>query len=136
MPKTEGEFRVNINQQLAGRISQQALQKGIRAATIEAERLVIDDLSKPGKGEVRRDGSRASAPGDPPAADTGRLRQSVSSEVTTTATEVVGKVSANAEYAAHLEIGTESIAPRPFMSRLLTVHLDRVLNAFRFGAKI
>jgi HK97 gp10 family phage protein len=54
---------------------------------------------------------RASAAGEPPASDTGRLIGSIRADV-------AGKeasVSANTVYAAPLEFGTRDIAPRPFM---------------------
>jgi len=56
---------------------------------------------------------RASAPGEAPATDTGALVRSIRVEHTPgtgTARVVVG-----AEYAAKLEFGTRTIAPRPFL---------------------
>lgn len=56
---------------------------------------------------------RASAPGEPPASDTGRLVNSI-----TTAYDepkLSGVVSANTEYAPYLEYGTSKMEARPFM---------------------
>jgi HK97 gp10 family phage protein len=58
---------------------------------------------------------RASAPGEAPANDTGRLVNSIVSEVTKT--EMAATVSAGkgiAKYARYLEYGTSKMAPRPF----------------------
>ncbi len=54
---------------------------------------------------------RASAPGEAPATDTGRLRQTIIANLSGKTAEVI----ANAEYAAALEFGTKNMEPRPFM---------------------
>lgn len=53
----------------------------------------------------------ASAPGDPPATDTGRLASSIEFDQIGELTATVGSKLA---YAAHLEYGTISMAARPF----------------------
>ena len=60
---------------------------------------------------------RASAPGQPPATDTGRLAGSIGHEVD--ADGLGATVAANAHYAAPLEFGTLRMAARPFMGRAL-----------------
>lgn len=92
---------------------------------------IVEQLSQPGKGRtyeferefqtangIRQVGARrsaphtASAPGDPPAVDTGRLRQSI------TALKIGPghwRVGTNVKYAIFLEFGTRRIAPRPFV---------------------
>lgn len=56
-----------------------------------------------------------SAPGEPPAVKTGRLRASITHRVETEGGEVVAYVGTNVEYADDLEFGKGRIAPRPFM---------------------
>lgn len=131
MPKVR--VRVQMNLPVAEGTSDTALLKGLRAATLDAENLTVGLLSQPGSGRIyKRRGvvHRASAPGQPPAPDTGRLRQSVSSEVIGT----TGIVSVNAEYAAALELGTEKRAPRPFISRL-PEYGQRLIAVFTANAK-
>lgn len=81
---------------------------------------VVEQLSQPGSGRTYATGNRtsphdshtASAPGDPPAVNTGRLRQSI------TALQISPgrwRVGTNVEYAIFLEWGTRKMAPRPFM---------------------
>lgn len=53
----------------------------------------------------------ASAPGEAPANDTSRLSGSIRADIEGKSAEV----SANTEYAAWLEFGTQKIEPRPFM---------------------
>lgn len=54
---------------------------------------------------------RASAPGEAPATDTGRLVNSIKANISGKRAEIV----ADTEYAAPLEFGTRTIEPRPFM---------------------
>jgi HK97 gp10 family phage protein len=54
---------------------------------------------------------RASAPGQAPATDTGRLAGAIKADINGKQAEVV----ADTEYAAWLEFGTSDIEPRPFM---------------------
>lgn len=72
--------------------------------------------------EYRRRGvvHTASAPGEPPASDTGRLAQSGRVELADD--RVSGTVTFATEYAAGLELGTQTVAPRPFMLPALTKH--------------
>jgi hypothetical protein len=58
---------------------------------------------------------QASAPGEPPANDTGRLAGSVGWEFTTTRTAI--RIKADAVYAIQLEFGNSKMAPRPFLRR-------------------
>ena len=55
---------------------------------------------------------RASAPGEPPASDTGRLAGAIRADIEGRKAEVV----ADTEYAAWLEFGTLKMEPRPFMT--------------------
>jgi len=131
---------VSINLALADQLSQAAVERGVRAATIDAKNITIELLSRPGKGEVYRKGKtvthRASAPGDPPAPDTGRLRGSVQSEVLATSEGALGIVSVNTEYAAALELGTEKMAARPYISRLGNQYAERLRAVFARFARI
>jgi len=131
---------VQIDLTLADGLSQAAVERGVRAATIDAKGLMIGILSEPGKGRVYRKGAtvthRASAPGQSPAPDTGRLRGSTQGEVFATAEGALGIVSVNTEYAAALELGTEKIAPRPFISRLATEFSPRLRAVFARFARL
>lgn len=55
---------------------------------------------------------QASAPGEPPATDTGALVNSIGSE---RVKPMLHRVNVHAEYAAYLEYGTSRMAPRPFL---------------------
>lgn len=81
--------------------------------------------AKSGRIYVRRGiAHQASAPGEPPASDTGRLANSI--DVKLDAVRVVATVSASTRYAAFLEYGTQKMAPRPFMRPALAAQVDNI----------
>jgi HK97 gp10 family phage protein len=69
---------------------------------------------------------RASRPGDPPAPDTGTLRNSIAHEVVSSQRVRVGT---NVEYAPFLEFGTARMAPRPFMRPALAMSRQQMADA-------
>ena len=109
----------------------------VRLAGLELERAIKLQLSHPGTGIVyggarsRKTGRprkrhQASAPGEPPAPDTGALRNSVGQEI-------VGgilRVGVGMPYGPFLEFGTltegGAIAPRPFMRPALESVKDKM----------
>lgn len=95
----------------------QATMRGVVSGTEmlreEALRL-IQDTPKTGRIYRRRGVEhQASAPGEPPASDTGRLVQSIRTEYFPD--ELKGVLQASTAYAAFLEFGTSRMEPRPFM---------------------
>ena len=154
MTKIKVSSRIVINQGIAGQVSLDAARRGVRGATSEADALLVDILSQPGQGQVydtyfftdpsgtvrpgkkRAKPHRASAPGDAPAVDTGDLRRNRSQEVFNTPEGAVGELSVDMEYAEALELGTEKIEPRPFMSRLISQYTNRIIEAFAKSAGI
>ncbi|WP_395623421.1 HK97-gp10 family putative phage morphogenesis protein [Sphingomonas daechungensis] len=94
-----------------------AVQRGLAAwgllATARAKELV---LSGPKTGKVYGN-HQASAPGEPPASDTGRLVSSIRWEFT--GSRLAIRVIAGTEYAAYLEFGTSIMLPRPFLRRAI-----------------
>jgi HK97 gp10 family phage protein len=69
---------------------------------------------------------QASAPGEPPATDTGRLVTSIVADVEREGSGVVGVVEARTEYAVHLEYGTRHMAARPFMNPAFERNRQRI----------
>jgi len=108
-------------------------------AQSEAQRSI---LKGPKTGRIYKRGKRgrthqASAPGEPPANDTGRLASSLRSEVSAGA--LTASLIAGTSYAAHLEYGTTKMAARPFMrpaaekvapqgEKLIRDALDKILR--------
>lgn len=120
------------------RLSEAAATKGIHRAALAGEALTKVNLSRRGSGRIYGK-HQASAPGEPPAVDTGRLRNATQADtqVRRDGDDIVGRVVANTEYAHALEVGTENkrMMPRPFLGLLATDHADDLRQAFIEGAK-
>jgi HK97 gp10 family phage protein len=84
----------------------------------EARQLILKG-PKTGRIYVRRGRirHRASAPGQPPASDTGTLVRSIVMDVD--ATKLTVSVGSNVKYAPYLELGTRRMKARPFLSLAL-----------------
>lgn len=74
--------------------------------------------------------NRASAPGQPPAVDTGQLRASITHLVKKEFFAWVAQVGTNVEYAAALEFGTSTMAARPFMLTTLARIRPQLITIF------
>lgn len=70
---------------------------------------------------------QASAPGEFPAADTGRLHQSITTAVVQNDDRaVIVETGANTPYAEALEYGTAKMEPRPYMTPAFRAHAERI----------
>lgn len=72
---------------------------------------------------------QASAPGEAPATDQGKLIGS--SDVFLEPEDLTARINWAAEYAEFLELGTEKMEPRPFARRALTESTDQIEEAVR-----
>ncbi len=84
----------------------------VTRTALRMQRKVQESIREPGLGRVYgRRGHRASAPGQPPASDTGRLLSSIRFGQPSPLTATVGS---DLVYAKYLEYGTRHMAARPF----------------------
>jgi HK97 gp10 family phage protein len=113
----------------------------VQRSTSLVKETVLDSLRSGGTGityqkyNPRRQHT-ASAQGEPPASDTGFLVGSISSNVKKRGTSVVGQIIASASYAPHLEFGTSTIRPRPFMQPALERNRPKIKRIFKKGGYI
>src|SRR6185436_646816 len=75
------------------------------------------------RGRIRH---RASAPGQPPASDTGTLARSIVIDVDKD--KMTASVGSNVKYAPFLELGTSRMAARPFLKRALEVKRTQIVK--------
>lgn len=129
------KFRFEIDDRKVDRLTSRLLKRGLDGVQKEGVSLTKQELSKPGSGELRSNGTPASAPGEPPAVLSGELRDSTDGEVIRKGRRFVARVSVNKEYAAPLELGTESIKRRPFLSTVLSKYKNRLMQAFKISAR-
>lgn len=127
---------VKINLAALEGIAEAKATAGLHRAAQQGEARLKVILSQPGSGKTYGKHT-ASAPGEPPAPDTGGLRGATQADtqIRREGSDLVGRVVANKEYALALEKGTERMAARPFMSLLATDHADELRQAFIAGAK-
>jgi hypothetical protein len=93
----------------AGPVAKDLKRRGLRV-----QREAVRAVHQPGTG--RQYGRhRASAPGQPPATDTGRLAASLREELRRDERGLVEVVGTDVDYALPLELGTRDIEPRPFL---------------------
>lgn len=106
-----------------GKRTRTEVSKAVRRGALRIENRAVEGIIDPPKtGRIysskHRKGFKhqASAPGEFPAADSGRLHQSITSVMTLDGPDVYrSETGANTPYATFLELGTSRMAPRPFM---------------------
>lgn len=107
------------------RAVQMALMRGLIGVASDVRNTAVESITdgkKSGRIYKRRGiVHRASAPGEPPAADTGTLHGSI--DLKPHYSQLRVEIQATANYAAALEYGTEYIEPRPFMRPALYQHI-------------
>ena len=108
----------------------------IARAAMMVQGRIVDSIQRDPKTGVVYGNHQASAPGQPPATDTGQLVRSITMSVEGTEGEVVGVIRASAPYAAMLEFGTSNIAPRPYMQPGLESQRRKIEEMFKKGGLI
>lgn len=125
------DVEVTWNPQVSTEAVRQAALRGIiKGAGIVREEIVrlIQQTPKTGLIYTRRGIThQASAPGEPPASDTGNLVQNITVEIN--AQQLSALVVSNADYADALEFGTTKMEPRPYMRVGLENVADKVREA-------
>lgn len=132
-----GKSKVKFDIPLAQKVAMDRAMKGVRGATLEAQRITqVDILSSnpPRTGRKYKRGKKlyhtASAPGEAPAPDRGILRASINVQFERDNLQARGVVYSNLAYGADLELGSK-LPPRPWISRLLGgEYVDRIRRAF------
>lgn len=93
---------------------------------------VLETLSGPRSGRTyyvpgTKKKYTASAPGEPPAQATSKLRQSIKALIE----DGIGKVGTNLDYGRMLEFGTRKMKPRPWLRISLEKTRDKIRQIFR-----
>lgn len=83
------------------------------------------------KGKNRSIKHQASAPGEAPATDTGRLVNSIVGDAKVVGKEVQGFIEVRTAYGGYLEFGTRHMAARPFVTPAVMRNRDRAVALMR-----
>ena len=108
-----------------------ATQDGIGLAADYLQLQMKNMLSKKGSGQIYIKPSgrqhQASAPGEPPAVDTGHYRRSIQIDVSQLRTpQAIARVGSNVMYGRMLEFGHGGVLPRPHWIPLLRTKQHKV----------
>jgi hypothetical protein len=125
-----GRSPEELARELVGQLQQRA-ERAVDAAGLAWHAQAVDVLGRLGSGRIyRRRGvtHQASAPGEPPAPDTGALRASLGVERTGRLTRRFGSSS---WIGLWLDRGTRRILPRPWMLRSVVEALDEMRRVMR-----
>ena len=117
------------------RFSDQAL-KGVQQETFLGALKVETEAKKriqrgPKTGRIYRRGNtthQASAPGESPASDKGRLASSINTQEVSGSRKLAFEVQTSLKYSTSLEFGTSKMAPRPFMLPALETHKKDIVR--------
>ena len=126
-----------------------AVEQAVQQATLDGMRMGMQYVANDAKravarghktGRIYRRGGvshQASAPGEPPATDTGALVNSIAGDAVISGGVVQGIIRAAVHYAAWLELGTRRMVARPFLAPAVIANTQRVmlfvLEAFQRG---
>jgi HK97 gp10 family phage protein len=142
-----GRRSLSVKLHAIGKRTADEVAKAVRRSALSVENVAVDGIISPPKtGRIyaskHRKGAKhqASAPGEFPAADSGRLHQSITHAMTDNGPDVYrAEVGANAPYSVFLELGTSKMAPRPYMSpafdQTKAENEDRIRKAIIRGAR-
>lgn len=128
LDKTIKAFQKLESDTLSGQVA------AVRDATLMIHDYAVRSLqdNTDGPTETRYKPTRTvnvSKPGEPPNTDTGRAVQSIKLDFQKNG--LVGRVGTNLKYLADLEFGTSTIAPRPWLSRAVTITAHAVSQIFK-----
>lgn len=106
----------------------QAAFRAVVRGTESVKTRMVERITQPPKtGRIYKRNTvehQASAPGESPASDRGRLVQSITTSFD--AATVTGNVNVATEYAQALEFGTPRVAPRPYARVSLAERADEI----------
>lgn len=112
-------------------------ERGLRGMTLDAAGLIQGAQRESPRGGRTYGRYTASAPGEAPAIDTGRnVGATFARQPFAVPEGIRSGVVVNTEYAAHLENGTEKMAPRPYIKVTMQNNWDsRLMPIFKTFAR-
>ena len=129
----KGLKSLNLKLGKIGRETQQEVRRALQRGSLRIENRAVQGIIDPPKtGRIyaskHRKGAKhqASAPGEFPAADSGRLHQSITSVEASSASTIRFETGPNTPYGAMLELGTSKMEPRPFMTPAYDENVGKV----------
>ena len=122
--EAENEIKVRLfsSANLVEAEAKQSIQRGVKSGRIYKRRSVVH---------------QASAPGEPPASDTGFLVSNITkTAVEKSGTELSISIESKAPYSKFLEFGTRKMSARPFLQPALEKNRNKIKSKFAKGGFI
>lgn len=122
--EAENEIKVRLfsSANLVEAEAKQSIQRGVKSGRIYKRRSIVH---------------QASAPGEPPASDTGFLVSNITkTAVEKSGTELSISVESKAPYSKFLEFGTRKMSARPFLQPALEKNRNKIKSKFAKGGFI
>jgi hypothetical protein len=104
------------------------IQKGARSGRVYDTYFWTDSQGRLRKGRKRNRPHQASAPGEPPKTDSGRLVSHIFSRI---AGRAVAEAGTDIRHGIYLEHGTAKMAPRPWLSVALKRRREAIMERIR-----
>lgn len=127
-----------------------AVEEAMTKSCIHVERIARQSIGGKGSGRAYKRGKKihkASAPGRPPARDTGTLASSVSYEVSRRGFNIQGRVGPDLgkirmrsrhtepDYGSYLELGTSRMKARPWLKPALIRSQHKIMQYFKHSLR-
>ena len=122
--EAENEIKVRLfsSANLVEAEAKQSIQRGVKSGRVYKRRSIVH---------------QASAPGEPPASDTGFLVSNITkTAVEKSGTELSISVESKAPYSKFLEFGTRKMSARPFLQPALEKNRNKIKGKFAKGGFI
>lgn len=122
--EAENEIKVRLfsSANLVEAEAKQSIQRGVKSGRVYKRRSIVH---------------QASAPGEPPASDTGFLVSNITkTAVEKSGTELSISVESKAPYSKFLEFGTRKMSARPFLQPALEKNRNKIKSKFAKGGFI
>ncbi len=126
------DLKITLSKNDAKRLAQasaqalEAIQRVLEASALKIDRTIKLLIARGTKSGRRYGKHQASAPGEAPATNTGRLIQSIAWQALNPG--LVVEVGSPLDYAAYLEDGTQNMDPRPWLKPAHDQHVDDIVS--------
>jgi HK97 gp10 family phage protein len=129
----KGLKQLNVKLGKIGAETRTEVRRALQRGALRVENRAVEGIINPPKtGRIypskHRKGAKhqASAPGEFPAADSGRLHQSITSVEASKEALLRFETGTNVDYGTYLELGTSRMEPRPFMAPAFDENVGQV----------
>ena len=137
--KIVGSIEIEANLKRISRTAKQLISHAVFKGVADVESEAKKSIQRGGKSGIvyqrynPKRTHRSSAPGEPPASDTGYLVNNIKRRMDSD--KLGGEVRSRADYSKYLEYGTSKMMPRPYMFPALEKHRGKITQRINRAVK-